>query len=54
MASVAFAHNAPLSSILAAATWSSTAFASFYLKDVQFSSPLGFSMGPVVAAGTVV
>ena len=54
-ASVAFAHNAPLSSVLAAATWSSfTVFTSLYLKDVQFSSPLGFSLGPVVAAGAVV
>ena len=55
VASVAFARNAPLSFILAAATWSSsTVFTSFYLKDVQFSSPLGFSLGPVVAAGAVV
>ena len=54
-ASVAFARNAPLSSILVAATWSSsTVFTSFYLKDVQFSSPLGFSLGPVVAVGAVV
>ena len=46
---------APISSVLAAATWSSsTVFTSFYLKDVQFSSPLGFSLGPVVAAGAVV
>ena len=51
-ASVAFARNAPLSSVLAAATWSSsTVFTSFYLQDVQFSSPLRFSLGPVVAAG---
>ena len=49
-----FARNAPLSSVLAAATWSSTVFTSFYLKDVQFSSPMGFSLGPVVAAGAVV
>ena len=54
-ASVAFARNAPLSSILAAATWSSsTVFTSFYLKDVQFFSPVGFSLGPVVATGVVV
>ena len=37
-ASWAFSRNAPLSSILAAATWaSSSVFTSFYLKDVQFS-----------------
>ena len=51
----AFACNAPLASVLAAATWSSsTVFTSFYLRDVQFSSPMGFSLGPVVAAGAVV
>ena len=51
----AFAHNASLSSVLAAASWSSsTVFTSFYLSDVQFSSSQGFSLGPVVAAGSVV
>ena len=51
----AFARNASLSSILAAASWSSSSvFTSFYLSDVQFSSSLGFSLGPVVAAGSVV
>ena len=55
MTSVAFACNAPLSSIHMAATWfSSCVFTSFYLKDIQFSSPHGFSLGPVVAAGAVV
>ena len=54
-ASWAFYRNAPLSSILAAATWSSSSvFTSFYLKDVQFSSSLGFGLGPVVAAGNVI
>ena len=54
-ASIAFARNAPLSSILEAATWSSSSvFTSFYLKDVQFSSSDGFSLGLVVAAGSVV
>ena len=54
-ASWAFSRNAPLSSILAAATWSSSSvFTSFYLTDVQFSSADGFSLGPVVAAGNVV
>ena len=54
-ASWPFLRNAPLSSILAAATWSSSSvFTSFYLTDVQFSSSRGFSLGPVVAAGSVV
>ena len=52
---VAFAQIAPLSSILEAATWSSSSvFTYFYLKDVQFLSPLGFSLGPLVVAGSVV
>ena len=51
----AFARNASLSSVLAAASWSSsTVFTSFYLSNVQFSSSQGFSLGPVVAAGYVV
>ena len=54
-ASWAFSRSAPLSSILAAATWSSSpVFTSFYLIDVQFSSSLGFGLGPVVAAGNVI
>ena len=54
-ASWAFAHNASLSSVVAAASWSSSSvFTSFYLSDVQFSSSQGFSLGPVVAAGSVV
>ena len=53
--STAFSRNVPLSSILAAVTWSSsTAFTSLYLRDVQFSSSSGFSLGPVVAADAVV
>ena len=55
VASWAFSRNAPLASILAAAAWSSSlVFTSFYLTDVQFSSSSGFSLGPVVAAGSVV
>ena len=54
-ASWSFARNASLSSVLAAASWSSSSvFTSFYLSDVQFSSSQGFSLGPVVAAGSVV
>ena len=53
--SAAFSWNVPISSILDATTWSSAAvFTSFYLRDVQFSSSSGFSLGPVVAAGVVV
>ena len=54
--SFAFHRNASLASILEAATWSSASvFTSFfYLKDVQFSSSSGFSLGLVVAAGSVV
>ena len=53
-ASWAFHRNAPLSSILESATWSSAfVFTSFYISDVQFSSH-GFSLGPLVAAGSVV
>ena len=52
--SAAFSRNVPLASILAAATWSSTVFTSFYLRDVQFSSASGFSLGPVVAANAVI
>ena len=51
----AFACNASRSSILAAVSRSSSSvFTSFYLSDVQFTSSLGFSLGPVVAAGSVV
>ena len=50
----AFSCNASLSSVLAAATWSSSSvFPSFYLRDVLFSSH-GFGLGPVAAAGNVV
>ena len=52
--SAAFSHNASLSSILEAATWhSSSVFTSFYLRDIQFSSAHGYSLGLVVAAGNV-
>ena len=53
-ASWAFHRNAPLASILEAATWSSPVFSSFYLSNVQFSSSSGYGLGPVVAAGSVV
>ena len=51
----AFHRNAPLSSVLEAATWSSASvFTSFYLSDVQFSSSQGFRLGLLVAVGAVV
>ena len=51
----AFHRNAPLSAVLEAATWSSASvFTSFYLSDFHFSSSVGFSLGPVVAAGAMV
>ena len=54
-ASLAFLRNAPLPSVLKAATWSSSSvFTSFYLKDVKFSSSSGYGLGLVVAAGSVV
>ena len=53
--SLAFSRNSSLSSVLEAATWSSSSvFTSFYLKDIQFSSARGFSLGPVLVAGSVV
>ena len=43
-----------LSSILEAATWSSSSvFTSSCLHGIQFSSGIGFSLGPVVVAGAV-
>ena len=53
--SAAFARNIPVSYLLEAATWrSSSVFTSFYLRDVQFESSQGYSLGPVVAAGAVI
>ena len=54
-ASVAFARNTSLSSILEAANWgSASVFTSFYHSDVQFSSDQDFNLGPIVSAGSVV
>ena len=53
--SAAFMKNVSIRRILEAATWkSSSVFSSFYLKDIQFSSSEGFSLGPVVAANAVI
>ena len=53
--SSAFLRNSPVAKVLEAATWkSSLVFTSFYLKDVQFDTPDGFSLGPCVAANAVI
>ena len=53
--SAAFARNIPVSSLFEAATWrSASVFTSFYLRDVQFESSQGYSLGQFVAAGAVV
>ena len=53
--STAFLNNLSISKVLEAATWRSPlVFTTFYLKDVQFSSPSGFSLGPCVTANAVV
>ena len=47
--------NFAVSKVLEAATWKTpSVFASFYLKDVAFSSDQGFALGPFVAAAGVV
>ena len=53
-ASWAFHRNAPLSYILESATWSSASVFTSYLSNVQFSSSRGFSLDPLVVAGSVV
>ena len=53
--SVSFIKNRNVKNVLEAATWkSSNVFTSFYLKDVQFSSQGGFSLGPIVVANSIV
>ena len=53
--SVAFSKNVSVSNILQAASWKShNVFTSFYLKDIEFSSSEGFSLGPFVAANSVI
>ena len=52
--STAFLKNFSISSILEAATWKShSVFTTFYLRDVSFSFPQGFGLGPFVAAQAV-
>ena len=51
--SVAFHRNWSVSAVLDSATWSSsTAFSSFYLRDLQHEYDGILSLGPFVAAGT--
>ena len=53
--SASFLRNFKVSSILEAASWKSPlVFTSFYFKEIQFSFPGGFGLGPFVAAGSVV
>ena len=53
--SVAFLKHFSLASILEAATLKShSVFSSFFLRDVSFSFPQGFGLGPFVAAQAVV
>ena len=52
--SAAFFKNIAIPKILQAANWrSASVFSSFYLKDIQFSSTEGFSLGPFVAAKAI-
>ena len=53
--SASFLKNWSVAKVIEAATWKSVSvFTSFYLKDVQFSYPDGYGLGPFVAAGQVV
>ena len=53
--SVAFLKNFSLASIMEAATWKSpSVFSTFYLRDIQFESKEGFSLGPFIAANSVI
>ena len=53
--SAALLRNYSVSRVLESATWkSASVFTSFYLRDVQLSSEAGFSLGPFVAASSMV
>ena len=53
--SAAFMKNQSISKVLEAATWrSNSVFSSFYFKDISFSLGEWSSLGPFVAAGSVV
>ena len=53
--SAAFLKNRSISSVLEAATWkSNSVFSSFYFKDLTFTHGEWKSLGPFVAAGSVI
>ena len=53
--SLSFAHNLSIDSVLEAAQWrSNSVFASFYLKDISIQYENCRSLGPFVAAGTII
>ena len=54
-ASLSFAHNLSIDSVLEAAQWrNNTVFTSHYLKDVSIEYQNCRSLGPIVAAGTII
>ena len=54
-ASLSFAHNLSIDAVLEAAQWrSNTVFTSHYLKDVSIEYQNCRSLGPIVAAGTII
>ena len=54
-ASVAFLRNQSVSKVLEAASWkTNSVFASFYFKDICFSLGEWRSLGPFVAAGSII
>ena len=54
-ASAAFLKNWSVAKVLEAATWrTNSVFVSFYFKDLSFEMDGLFSLGPFVAAGTVI
>ena len=53
--SAAFLKNQSVSKVLDAATWkSNSVFSSFYFKDLSYSMGEWKSLGPFVAAGSVI
>ena len=54
-ASLSFAHNLAMDTVLEAAQWrSNTVFTAHYLKDVSIQYQNCRALGPIVAAGTVI
>ena len=53
--SLSFAHNMSIDSVIEAAQWrSNTVFAGHYLKEVSVQYENCRSLGPIVAAGTII